>query len=391
MGEDRTQSMTDGHPVPASADCVVIGLGIMGSAAVNALARAGVDVAGIDRFTPPHDQGSSHGQTRLVRLAYAEGAHYVPMMNRAISLWRDLEARTGARLFHQTGILYAGPPGGDLLSGVELSAERHGIRLTYGSLDDLGIDENLFGLKAGWDHLFEADAGYVLAEAAVQALLDEALRHGATLSTGNRFLGLETDGQDRLVHTDRGTIRARTVVFTSGPWIAGLHPSLAPLIRLERRVLCWFRDPTGSHRSGLGFTPFAFEIRPDRWFYGFPDDLGTGVKVAVHGGDDPLSTPEMLRREITDDDAAEIDTFTQGHLPLLGSRIQAAACMYTMSPDEDFILDTRPGDGQVFLATGFSGHGFKFAPLIGSIIANHVTGQPEEVDLAPFRLARFTG
>ncbi len=368
-------------------DIAVVGLGIMGAATLDALARKGVDVIGIDRFSPPHDQGSSHGQTRIVRAAYAESPHYVPLAKHAMALWRALELRTDARLFTACGIVYAGAPHSAFLSGSRDAAQRHNVPLIEGP-QDASFRHGLC-LPKDWDAILEPGGGYVLAEESVAAFLQSAHMHGANIHKDTEVSAPVHAGGGFVINTAKGKVRAQKVILTTGPWTGQMCPDLAPYLSLQRRVLHWFGDPQSTLTEAAGFHPFAIETPVGGLFYGFPARDETGVKVAEHVRHDPVARISDMQRGGNADDQAHIDPLVRAHLPDAGTRLNMAACLYTMSPDEHFIIDAVPGQDGLFVGAGFSGHGFKFSPMIGEALSALALGEDCDFPYDFFSLARF--
>jgi sarcosine oxidase len=368
-------------------DVAVIGLGVMGASTLSALARQGVHTIGIDRFCPPHTRGSSHGQTRMVRVAYAESPIYAPMARRGIDLWRELEQRTGAALLTQGGVLYGGPPKGRFMQGVHTAARRHNIPLIEapkGSTRRHGVI-----LPDDWPAVLESEGGYVLAEEGVQALLLDAVTHGALVRNDNPAAPPRRNARGFVLETNGASVHAENIIVTAGPWTAHILPALAPLLSLQRRVLHWFDDPKACLGEAHGFHPFGIETAKGGFLYGFPTLDDAGVKIAEHIMDDPLASADALQPNGRAADMAHIDPLVQAHLPLLGPRKAIAACIYTMSPDEHFIIDEVPEQSGIYVGAGFSGHGFKFAPLIGEALAAMAMGQDCDFPYRFFSLRRF--
>jgi sarcosine oxidase len=369
-------------------DVAVIGLGAAGSAALSALARAGVAVVGLDRFSPPHERGSSHGETRLLRVAYAEGAQYVPMARRAIELWRALETRTHTELFRQTGVVYAGPTASPFLSASLASARIYDV-----AVDDLGRAERdhlrarLF-LPSDWLCCAEREGGYLLLENAITAFLADAREHGAHLRTGALCRAVETETTGVRIVTDAGEIRAGRCVVAAGAWTPALLPHLAPHLHIERKTLHWFADPQRLYGAGA-FRPFLTDDDDGRQFYGFPD-CGTGVKIAEHTEASARHADETgVGRAITAEDIAPVAAFAERHCPALGPLTRSETCLYPMSRDGHFVIERHPESGRIVVAAGLSGHGFKFAPVIGEMLADLALERAPAADVTPFSSRRF--
>jgi sarcosine oxidase len=371
------------------AQIAVVGLGGAGAPALWSLARAGCDVVGIDQFAPPHDRGSSHGQTRLLRVAYAEGACYVPFVRRAIALWREIEAEVGARLFHQTGVFYAGDARSEFLSSSMASARAHDVVLD--TLDKRGDATCGLRIPSDWTAFVELEGGFIEAEKAIGAFLSAATRAGARLLTGAKVVAIVPDASGVEIRTDCGSVRAEKVIVAAGAWTVELLPALKPYLSIERRVLHWFSDPTGACALSAGFKPFIVEAGDGTEFYGFPSIDGCGVKAAEHdmrvGGASRVETADALNRHVGADEVDRIAQVVRRFLPALEGPRSSAVCMYPMSKDGDFIVDRL--DGRIVVGAGLSGHGFKFAPAMGEALAALALDRAMPLDLSFLSLARF--
>lgn len=373
----------------AAFDVVVVGLGATGASALAELARRGVRVLGIERFSPGHDRGSSHGLTRIIRLGYFEDPCYVPLLREAYPLWREIEARSRSDLLHVTGILEVGPPDGDLVRGTLRSAREHA--LTHEMLDAQAVARRFpaFRLPADFLGVFQPDGGFLLAEAAVRAQVALARADGAQVREGETVRTIAPSSTGVRLATDAGTIEAGAVVVAAGPWVKRLLPDLPAPLRVTRQVLGWFAP-----RNPEGFAPGRFPVflleSRHGIHYGFPIFGAPGVKVAKHHHRDETVDPDTCPRAVTAGDEAAIRSAIAEHLPDLdGPMLSAATCLYTVAPDGHFILDHLPGHPQVIIASPCSGHGFKFAPVIGAILADLATEGATRRDICRFRLARF--
>ncbi|MDQ7843805.1 MAG: N-methyl-L-tryptophan oxidase [Armatimonadota bacterium] len=372
-----------------TADVIVLGLGAMGSAAAYHLARRGRQVIGLEQFTPGHDRGSSHGRSRIIREAYFEHPDYVPLVRRAYELWAALQAEDGSRLFLPTGGLMIGPHDGALVQGALASARTHD--LDHEVLDSAGLRARypVFQVRDDAAAVWEPRAGVLFPEAGVLAHLRGALRHGARLRTEERVLAWHPRDGGVEVETDRGVYGGDHLVVTAGPWAAQVLTDLGLPLQVERNVMYWFQpaDPAlfAPHRLPV----YIYEYRREAFIYGFPRLGDDGVKVAHHHSGE-ICTPEDIRRDVSADEVSRMREILAHTLPgLAGELRQAVTCMYTNTPDGHFIIDRHPRHPQVILACGFSGHGFKFAPVVGEILADlAVDGRTRHrIDL--FRLDRF--
>ncbi|MFM7107476.1 MAG: N-methyl-L-tryptophan oxidase [Planctomycetaceae bacterium] len=353
-------------------DVVVVGTGGMGAAAASHLARLNVRVLGLDRFPVAHDRGSSHGQTRLIRLAYYEHPDYVPLLRRAYDLWRDLEHEAGRTLLVESGLVMAGPPGCDLVAGAERSAGLHGLDLERLAPAEARRRWPAFTMPDDWEAVHEARGGYLSVEECVRAHADAALRAGAELRHGVTVRGWRADGGSLVVDTDRGPVAAGRLVLCPGAWAADLLRLPAIRLRVLRKSLFWYEPaPAGRAAHAAGTLPcFAFDA-PGGFFYGFPAIDGRGVKVAEHTGGRDVADPLTVDRGIDDAERRAIESFLGAHLPGACGRLSDhVACLYTMSPDSHFVLGLHPDEPRVAIAAGFSGHGFKFASVVGEVLAH---------------------
>jgi sarcosine oxidase len=370
-------------------DVAIAGLGAMGSAAAWHLATRGQRVIGFDRFHPPHAMGSSTGRSRIIREAYWESPAYVPLVRRAYELWAELEAASFRTLLRATGGLVIGPENGALVSGAIQSARLHNVpyeELTAAEIrrrfPALQPDDSLVGV-------LEPRAGVLAPEGAIEAMLAEAARYGAELRYDEPILSWEPAGDGVVVRTAAGEYAARRLVLAAGAWMAGGLTGLRLPLTVQRQVMFWVQ-PSGDRRI---FQPallpvWLWETREGPLWYGFPD-LGDGPKVARHHGGD-TTTAEALDRTVTEADSAPVVSFLKSAIPgLNGPVTDARVCMYTNTPDEHFLLDRHPDCPAVLIASPCSGHGFKFAPTIGEILADLAMDRPPAFDLTPFGLQRL--
>lgn len=353
-------------------DVVVVGLGVMGTAAAAELASRGARVLGLDRARPPHSMGSSHGESRMIRQAYYEDPAYVPLVQRAWRLWEAMGERAGATLLHRTGGLMLGPEGGDLLRGVRSSADAHGLLVDELTASEVERRFHPFDVPEGHAGILEERAGYLGTEACVDALLDTARRSGAELHFDEPVAGWDLGDDGVEVATTAGRYRASRLVLAAGPWLPELLPDLPLSLEIERQVQLWF-DPRMSGEAA-GFHPtrlpvFLWEHAPGHFWYGFPE-VTEGVKVAQHH-DGEICTPESVHRELTADDVEEMRILLRRHLPKAdGKLLHGAVCLYTNTPDGHFLLDVHPDSDRMVIMSPCSGHGFKFAPVMGKIAAD---------------------
>lgn len=342
-------------------DAIVLGVGGMGSAACWALARRGVKVLGIEQHTLGHALGSSHGDSRLIRQAYFEHPDYVPLLKSAYGLWEEIEAESGEKLFTKNGLVLFGPPDCMTVSGARESARLHGIPIELADPRDFPA----FSASPGDVALYEPGAGWLAVEACVRTMAGLARKRGAEIREHARVESWREVGGGVEVKAAGETFTAKRLVVTAGAWSAEQLPGMRRKIDVRRVPVAWF-NAKGQVPEDLPC--FGFE-GPAGFFYGFPPHGPRGIKVGFHTPGSPVADPALLDRALHPADAAPLEAFVRRHLPFADPLVAAhSVCMYAMSPDEHFIID-RSG-AAVTYAAGFSGHGFKFASVIGDLLAD---------------------
>lgn len=368
-------------------DVVVVGGGAIGAATSYYLAKSGQSVLLIDRFNPPHPHGSSHGQSRLLRVAYAEGDKYVAMVRRAVKLWKDLEQESGETLFEQTGVLYAGSKKSAFMESVVNSAQSQEIPLLVIDQKQAPI-AGLYAMPNDWLTLFEPEGGFLHTERCVAEMLRLAMARGAERLTNTQVLDIQSSGTGIAIETSNGPVTAKSVVICAGPWVGDLVPALKSKVSYQRKVMHWYADDKEQFGNGGHFKPFVVHDEDSNsWFYGVPDIDGSGVKIGDHNYENAVQHPDQIDRTISPQDTDKVDGLVKSFLPGMGKRIKSETCLYTSTANTDFILDRLPDFDRAFVASGFSGHGFKFAPTIGEIMSNMVLGHQSDFDLTSFALA----
>jgi sarcosine oxidase len=373
----------------SSFDVVVVGLGAMGAATAWQLASRGVRVAGFDRHHPPHTFGSTHGHSRIIREAYFEHPQYVPLVQAAYGLWAQLEACAKTRLFQASGGVTIGRPGSALLDGSRRSAREHGLVVQEWTAPELADRIPALATVPDMIGLFEPRAGLLAPERGVQAMLDVAAASGAALWFDEPVQQWAADAGGVTVTSATRTVRADRVVLAAGPWLPELIvPGLAPF-SVERVVQYWYPSAPDDRFAPARLPVFLLETPDGRVLYGLPDQ-GQGLKLAEHHGGTSADM-QTLARSVSADERARFHAFAGPWMRGLESGPRdATVCVYTNTPDGDFVLDPHPHAPRVFLLSACSGHGFKFAPAIGELVARELCGEPPQIDLTPFRLARFT-
>ena len=369
-------------------DVVVLGLGVMGASAVHQLAGRGVRVLGLDANQRGHVLGSSHGRSRIIREAYYEAAEYVPLVQRAFIQWRELEEETGLDLLLMTGCLNIGRPGTQVVDGVIASARRHGLPSEVLPSDAMRSRFPAFALPESHVGVYQPTAGVLNADACVGALVDASVARGATIRHGELVNNWEPDGDGVIVRTPSGTIRAQKLVITAGPWSASVLADLGLPLQAVRQYVVHFEPQAPERFSPPGFPAFIWDVAEGE-VYGIPYLPGSGFKVGGHDPGEPC-TPETARRTVTAEEIENVRSIFERCLPGCATTMSmAATCLYTVTPDRHFIIDRHPEHPQVSYAAGFSGHGFKFGPTSGEVLADLAIEGSSRHDVAFLRAARF--
>jgi len=367
----------------------VIGLGATGSAVLFQLARRGIRTVGIERFELGHDRGSSHGPTRIIRLAHFENPSYGPMMRRGYALWRELETIAGAKLIFTTGIVEIGLAEGALVRGTVAGASRYG--LPHEILDARSLMRRYPSFMLPHDSVgvFQPDGGYIAAAAALDATLRIAVAAGAVVRTSETVLSVEPRPNGVRIRTDRADIEADAAIVAAGPWMQKLLPDLRLPLRVTRQVVAWFEPVDLAQFSEDRFPVFILESEHGH-HYGFPVYGHDGIKIAKHHHQREVVDADTYDRLVSAADEMAIRAPLAAYLPAANGRlISAQACLYTMTPDETFIIDRMAGFPHIIIASPCCGHGFKFSPVVGEILADLVTRGTTDHAIGQFRLQRF--
>jgi sarcosine oxidase len=354
-------------------DVIVVGLGAMGSAALYQLSRRGQRVLGLEAFAPGHRLGSSHGESRVIRLAYFEHPSYVPLLRRAYELWADLERESGEALLQITGGLMIGTPESELVSGARASAEQHGLEYELHDADETRRRYPAFAPVADEVALWEPHAGFLRPERCIETHIRLAQQAGARTRYEEPVRSWRATAEGVQLTTDTGQYTADRAVFTCGARIAQvLGEHIAP-VRAERVPLFWLEplapDLFGSDRMPI----YLWEMASGEHFYGFPHAEWPGVKVARHHSGDFVD-PDSVDRTVNAEDERRLRSALDQRMPALNGRVLSSlVCLYENSPDRHFIIDLVPDHPNVVFGGGFSGHGFKFASVVGEILADLAT------------------
>jgi sarcosine oxidase len=370
-------------------DAVVLGLGGMGSATLFHLARRGLRVLGLERFDLVHEYGSSHGLTRIIRLAYWEHPTYVALLRRAYELWRELESLAGERLLYITGSVNAGPEGGPIFEGALKSSQLHGLTHEVMDGDELHRRYPGYRLPRKIRCLYQPDGGFLLPERCDVAHIEQALAHGAEVRYREPVMAWDANGGRVQVRTTRERYEAGRLVICAGPWASSLVPELNGLAIPERQVLAWLQPSRPEHFRLGAFPVFNLEVEEGR-YYGFPSFLIPGFKFGRYHHRGEQVDPDAVNREPEPADEELLRDFARRYFPDgAGATLMLKTCLFTNSPDRHFILDHHPAHPEVALAAGFSGHGYKFCSVVGEVMADLVAAGRARHDIEFFRLRRF--
>ncbi len=359
-------------------DVIVIGVGSMGSSTCYQLASRGVSVLGLEQFSIPHDQGSHAGQSRIIRKAYFEHADYVPLLERAYDNWKHLEAITGSQVYFPTGLLYAGKPDEILIKGVKHSSEKYNVPIESVSKQELVKRFPQFDVPNDYEVLFEPDAGFVTPERAVSLYVDQAIKAGATIHTNEQTRSWKQNETSIEVVTNKGTYVCKKLVITAGAWTDKMLPELSTRLQVTRQVIAWV-NPSNQKQFELGNFPcwLIDDHTQAGMYYGFPvlstDKFGApaGLKVAHHYPGSPTHVESVDRSVTKEEEEILVKSLTKFLPNGYESMSVLKTCLYTNTPDENFIIDFVPESNKhVIMAAGFSGHGFKFVSVVGEIVAD---------------------
>jgi len=368
-------------------DAIVVGCGVMGASVSYNLAKRGLRVLTLERYGVNHQFGSSHGRTRIIRLAYYEDPRYVPLLRRAFDSWREVESKSGKKLLEMTGGLMIGRPDSELVTGVIRSAKKYS--LPYEVMSPSKVEERYeaFTLEEGFNAVYEVNAGILFAEECVRALVGLASEAGCDFRFSEQVSGWRSGPEGVEIETPAGTQTADRLVLCAGAWNAGLLNGILPL-QCERQVPLWFSSGGQSCFSPPKMPVFIMEEEQGIFYYGIPD-VGHGVKVArTHGGE--LSSPDRVRREVTEKDVTPVRRFISRRLKNLdGPPIASSTCIYSNTPDLNFAVGPHPNDPRISVLSACSGHGFKFGSVLGEVVADLATDRRSDFDLSFLSLERF--
>jgi sarcosine oxidase len=379
-----------GTTTPRNFDVIIAGIGAMGSAACLELARRGRKVLGLERFDIPHPYGSYHGATRIIRLAYYESPAYVPFLQRALELWKRNGRDAGEQLYFRTGSLDAGPAGSEVFEASRSSAAQFG--LAHEVLTGAEVNRRFPGYRLPDGHraLLQPDGGFIASERAVVAHVTLAQAAGAEIHAREPMTGWSPlPGGGVRVTTARAAYEAGRLVLAAGAWMGELVPALRTLAVPERQALGWFQ-PAHPERYAPGAFPVVNMAVPEGRYYALPVWGIPGFKIGLYHHLGETGAADMLSREVGPADEAVLRRAVSRYFPDADGPVMGLkTCLFTNTPDEHFIIDTLPGHEEVIVASPCSGHGYKFASVVGEILADLATQGQSPLDLSPFRLSRF--
>lgn len=372
-----------------SFDIMVAGLGANGSSALYHLSKTHKKIIGIDRFQPPHNHGSSHGESRIIRQAYYEDPQYVPLLMAAYQLWTEIEKTSGKTLFKRTGGLMLGNKDATVVKGSLLSAETHGIPYEY--LEAAALQKRFPAFRPSPDTvgILEKEAGILFPEDCIATWLENASKAGAVIHYNETILDIHPGADKIEVTTTLGKYIVEKLILAAGAWTNHILPGPPLPVTIARQALHWFKD--SSPKTPSRFHPrhmpvYIWEYAQDKMFYGFPD-LGTGIKIAWHHQGRSIK-PDELTQEVSPEEIKAIKETTAKYLDIDPVYNRSAVCMYTNTPDGHFIIDFHPEYRNIIVASPCSGHGFKFSSLTGKILSDMATDMNTGFDLSFFSITR---
>lgn len=375
-------------------DVIIIGLGSMGSSTLYQLAKKGVKVLGIEQFGIGHDKGSYSGQSRIVRKAYFEHPDYVPLLDQAYKGWDEIHEQSGTQLFFRNGLAYYGSPDHSVMEGIKSSAIQYDIELNKPLNNP---NNNFFKIPKDSETLFEPDAGFALSEESIKTYTNEAQKLGATISIGEKVISWKLKNGYIEVQTDKSTYKAKKLVLTTGSYVKDIIPTLSTSLTVTGQILTWIKVDNAELFQVDNFSCWVIADEEfEGVFYGFPilDKKNFGgngyLKLAQHAPAEIIS-PNQLNSFDESKEVERMQLFIQKYLPKVGVEVKSQSrCMYTNTNDENFIIDFLPDtNNQVIIASGFSGHGFKFVPVVGEIISNMAVNEKVEQEIKFLSLKRL--
>ncbi|KKI89011.1 methyltryptophan oxidase [Bacillus sp. SA1-12] len=371
-------------------DVIIIGAGSMGMAAGYFLSKNGKKTLLLDTFNPPHNKGSHHGETRIIRYAYAEGEEYVPLIIKAQELWNDLERAAGKQLFIPTGVLSVGDGKSDFIQNIISSAKKYSLPLDVIDSNEVHKRWSEITLPNDFIGCFEPTSGVLKCEESIKAYQELAELNGAAILSNSRVREISIQNDRVTIKTDENTFCSDSLVVSAGAWSGSLLSMLDLDLPLKpvRKTFAWFNANENLYNHNR-FPAFAFET-PQGIYYGFPSIDGSGLKVGRHDGGDQINPDKTMIPfgEIAEDEG-DLLQFLNKFIPDIQQLKYGKNCMYTLTPDEKFIIDQHPKYSNVVIAAGFSGHGFKFSSAVGQALSNLIISGKNDIDISQFSINRF--
>lgn len=373
-------------------DVIVVGAGSMGMAAGYQLAKQGVKTLLVDAYDPPHTEGSHHGDTRIIRHAYGEGREYVPFALRAQELWYELEKETHHKIFTKTGVLVFGPKGeSDFVAETMEAAAEHSLSVDLLEGDEINKRWPGITVPENYNAIFEPNSGVLFSENCIRAYRELAEARGAKVLTYTRVEDFEVSQDLVKIQTANGSYTADKLIVSMGAWNSKLLSKLNLDIPLQpyRQVVGFFESDESKYNNAVDFPGFMVEV-PNGIYYGFPSFGGCGLKIGYHTYGQQID-PDTINREFGayPEDESNLRDFLGKYMPEANGELKrGAVCMYTKTPDEHFVIDTHPEHSNVFIAAGFSGHGFKFSSVVGEVLSQLATTGETEHDISLFSINR---
>ncbi len=367
-------------------DAIVIGAGGMGSATAYHLAKAGAEVLVLEQFQREHTYGSSHGETRIIRFFY-DKSFYTELMKTAYSEWRDLESSSGKQLLYITGSVSLGKSGNQYTAAVRQSLDAAGVESEWWDAKQLVKRFPQFRVSNDMDILWQKDTGFLYASECVLTHLQLAEQHGAKVCENTPVAQIEWQEDIPAVYIENGQFRGRKIVVTAGAWTSSLLKELNLPLTVTRQQVCYYKPSDIAMFEPKGFPVFTEITSENEFMYGLPYFGRNGVKVARHGMGQAVS-PDTCNRMPDSDYIQRMDAYLGERVPELGSTVYSEVCLYTETPDEDFVIDAHPNCPDLLIAAGFSGHGFKFCSLVGRIMGELALNGKTAFDISPFRISR---
>lgn len=372
--------------VAAEFDVAVIGLGAMGTSAVHHMTARGARVVGLERFGPAHSRGSSHGDSRIIRLGYFEDPAYVPLLKRAYQNWRALEEETRADILNVTGVLQIGRPEAPVVKGSLAACELYGLDHELLDCEAMAARYPQFRLDRDELAVLDPAGGILYPEVAVLAMQRAAAAKGAALRFGETVTAIEPGGEGVTIVTATGTVRAGKAIIATGSWIADFVPRLRGVANPIRQVVGWFAPREDFDVSPQAMPAYLRDVG-DGSYFGFPQLGPDGLKFGRHAHFMEPVVPDEPNAPVNEEDRALLEGFRRDYLPAAGEARAYDTCRYTMLPGEDFLLDALPGEASIIVASPCSGHGFKFVSVVGEILADLALEGGTPLPVAAFSFA----